>query len=175
MRVSRKFLIGCAVAGAAFVASSGQVLAAAPTFHDKIDETIPDVDLCGVTGTLHVTGSQVITLTDTSVKVRGQITDVFTTADGRSVVILAAGTFTSTSTQNGDIVTFTDSYKGLPEKISSRGKGGTVLRDAGVITFVTTINLVTGDITNDVVVKGPHPEADSDFTLFCTAVLTALG
>jgi hypothetical protein len=62
----------------------------------------------------------------------------------------------------------------LPEKISARGAGGTVLRDAGVISFITTINLVTGEVTNDVIVKGPHPEANSGFTLFCSAVTSVL-
>ena len=49
------------------------------------------------------------------------------------------------------------------------------MRDAGVISFITTINLVTEEITNDVIFKDPHPEADGDFTLFCAAVSAALG
>jgi hypothetical protein len=155
-------------------APARRALAARPTFHDKLNETIPDVELCGFVGTLQVTGSQVITLSDTRVKVTGEVTQILTTAAGKSVTIKNAGQFTSTFTTNGDTITFIDTYKGLPEKISARGKGGTGLRDAGVISFITTINLVTGDVTNDVIVKGPHPEADSDFTLFCTAVTAVL-
>jgi hypothetical protein len=130
--------------------------------------------VCGFVGALQVHGTQVTTLTDTLVKVTGQVTQVFTTADGKSVTISAAGAFTSRFAQSGNIVTFVDTYKGLPEKISSRGSGGVVLRDAGVIAFITTIDLATGDVTNDVIVKGPHPEAESDFTLFCDAVTVAL-
>jgi hypothetical protein len=163
------------VAFCAVVVLPDSALAARPAFHDKINETIPDVDICGFVGTLDVTGSQVITMSDTVIKVTGEVTQILTTAAGNSVVIKNAGQFTSTFTASGDTITFVDTYKGLPEKISAPGKGGTVLRDAGVISFITTINLVTGDITNDVVVKGPHPEADSGFTLFCTAVATALG
>src|SRR5262245_36284068 len=146
---------------------------AAPTFHDKIRETIPDVDICGFVGALKVSGSHVITLTDTRVKVTGQVTEVFTVG-ARTATIKNAGQFTSTFTESGDTVTFVDTYKGLPEKISARGSGGVTLRDAGVISFITTINLVTGEITSQVVVKGPHPEADSGFTLFCTALADAL-
>jgi hypothetical protein len=163
------------VAFCSVVALPGHASAARPTFHDKIKETIPDVDICGFVGTLRVTGTQVVTLTETTAKTTGQITQVLTTAEGKSVVIKEAGQIKSTFTQNGDVITFIDTFKGLPEKISARGKGGTVLRDAGVISFITTIDLVTGDITNDVVVKGPHPEADSDFTLFCDAISAVLG
>jgi hypothetical protein len=163
-----------AVAVGVMVALPGGAYAAAPTFHDKIKLTIPEVDICGFVGTLDVNGSQVITLSDTTVKVTGQVTQVLTTAAGKSVVIENTGQFSSTFAASGDTIKFVDTYKGLPEKISARGKGGTVLRDAGVISFITTINVVTGDVTTDVVVKGPHPEADSDFTLFCTAVADVL-
>jgi len=159
---------------AAAAAFPGTARAAAPLFHDKIDLTIPDVDICGFVGTLRVNGSQVIAVTDTRLKVTGQITNRFTTGEGNSVTISNAGQFTSTFTEAGDTLTFADTYKGLPEKISAHGSGGVELRDAGVISFITTINLVTGEITSEVVVKGPHPEADSDFTLFCDAVTAAL-
>ena len=162
------------VAIGAVIALPSSAAAARPTFHDKFSETIPGVDLCGFVGTLRVKGTQVITLSDTRVKVTGQVTHVFTTADGKTVTIKAAGQFTSTFTMNGDTITFIDTFKGLPEKISARGPGGTVLRDAGVISFITTINLVTGEVTNDVVVKGPHPEANSGFSLFCSAVTSVL-
>lgn len=176
LKWQRVRLVLTAVVGvAAFVGLSGPVSAAAPTFHDKFNETIPNVDICGATGTLHSKGSFVGTDTGTSFVVKGQATDVFTTADGRTAVIHTAGVTKSSFTQNGDIVTIVDSFIGLPEQISSRGSGGTVLRDAGVIVFITTIDLGTGDVTTEVVVKGPHPEAESDFTLFCDAFLTALG
>ncbi len=151
-------------------------LAAKPTFHDKIDVTFEDVDFCGVVGTLHVTGSQIITVDDDSFTATGQVTQVFTTADGRTAVLANAGTFRSTFTDNGDgTITFVDSFVGLPERIASRGSGGTELRDAGIISFITTIDLTTGEVTTQVVQRGPHPEADSDFSLFCTAFLAALG
>jgi hypothetical protein len=47
-------------------------LAAAPTLRDKIDETVEGIDFCGVLGTLHVTGVNIVTFDDDSVTVRGR-------------------------------------------------------------------------------------------------------
>ena len=168
-------MLAAMVGFAGFVAFTGSAAAAGPIFHDRFNETIPDVNLCGVDFTLHVSGSVVGWETESSFMTAGQVTQVFITDDGRSVTIQAAGPFVSTFTENGDTVTFVDTYIGMPEKIASRGARGTVLLDAGVISFITTFNVVTGEVTTDVAVHGPHPEADSDFTLFCTAVLEALG
>ena len=164
------------VALCALLALPGNALAAQPTFHDKFNVVEENVDICGVIGTVHAKGSQIITLTDTTFTATGQVTVVFTTSDGRTAVISNAGTVTNTFVDNGDgTITIIDSFVGLPEKISSRGAGGVVLRDAGVISFLTTIDLDTGDVTTEVVQHGPHPEADSDFTIFCDSFLDALG
>lgn len=53
--------------------------------------------------------------------------------------------------------------------------GPVLLRDAGVITFVDTFDLETFElISSDVIIKGPHPEAESDFALFCEVFTEAL-
>lgn len=46
----------------------------------------------------------------------------------------------------------------------------------GVISFVDTFDLQTFDVVSRqiVVEDGPHPEADSDFTVFCGAMTGAL-
>ena len=150
-------------------------VSAKPAFHDHFHEVIPDFDFCGVIGTLDLNVNQVITITDTTFKAAGSVTQVFTAADGRVAVVKSAGTYTNTFNDNGDgTIMVVDSYNGLPEKISSRGKGGVVLRDAGFISFITTVNENTGEVTTEVVQHGPHPEADSDFNLFCDAFLAAL-
>jgi len=77
---------------------------------------------------------------------------------GNAVTISNAGQITNTFTESGDTITFVDTFKGLPEKISSRGRGGIELRDAGVITFITTIDLGTGDVANDVIVRARTPK-----------------
>ena len=151
--------------------------AAKPSFHDSFHEVIPGVDICGVIGDLDVRVVQVGTFTDTGVVVTGQVTEVFTTADGRQATIHSAGRTTNSFVEDGNILTITESYKGLPEMISARGRGGVATRDAGIITIVTTVDLTTNEVlsTDVVLVHGPHPEADSDFTLFCTAFLQAIG
>jgi hypothetical protein len=71
-------------------------------------------------------------------------------------------------------ISFVTTYKGLPEKIQTSG-GPVLLRDAGVISFVDTFDLETGDfISSDVIIKGPHPEAESDFEAFCEVMTDAL-
>ena len=71
-------------------------------------------------------------------------------------------------------ITFTSTFKGLPEKIQT-ANGPVLLRDAGIITFMDTFDLDTGEfISSDVIIKGPHPEAESDFTLFCEVITEAL-
>lgn len=53
--------------------------------------------------------------------------------------------------------------------------GGVITRDAGRITFLVAFD------ENDVVVSeeffssGPHPQADSNFELFCQVIPEALG
>src|SRR4029434_10848730 len=72
-------------------------------------------------------------------------------------------------------ITFLTSFKGLPEQIQT-ANGPVLLRDAGIITFADPFDLQTGDFTPSeiVVTNGPHPEADSDFTLFCEVISEAL-
>ncbi len=71
-------------------------------------------------------------------------------------------------------ITFSTTYKGLPEKIQT-SRGAVLTRDAGVITFTDTFDLTTGDfLGSEVIIKGPHPEADSDFVLFCQVITAAL-
>jgi hypothetical protein len=153
----------------------GGALAAAPGFHDNIDDTFAD-NICGVSGTSHVTGVQLGTLGPTSFLVNGAINQTFTADDGRVAILHVAGRSYGTFTDNGDgTATTVNTYKGLPEQI--RGShGGVVSQDVGLITFVTTFDLTTGDvISSSVVEHGPHPEADSGFAIFCDAFLTALG
>ena len=72
-------------------------------------------------------------------------------------------------------ITFLSTFKGLPEKIQT-AQGPLLLRDAGIVTFADTFDLVTGEfISSEVIVqKGPHPDLDSDFELFCDVVTEAL-
>ena len=50
-----------------------------------------------------------------------------------------------------------------------------LLRDAGVAVFTEVFDLATGDlISTDISFKGPHPDLESDFALFCEVITGAL-
>jgi hypothetical protein len=95
---------------------------------------------------------------------------------GDTVIQLFAGPFWA-ETISGDpdglhIDEFT--AKGLPELFKTP-HGGVLTLDAGYIVFHVTFD---GDefISSEIVVNnGPHPQADSDFELFCEIMPEALG
>jgi hypothetical protein len=155
-------------------------LAASPVierFHDKGTETFPS-EICGFTGTSVIMFNNTVTFyADGSLKAAGSFSEVFTTDDGKSVRISSGGTFTDAGAiidEEAGTITFIGSYQGLPELIKGT-HGRTLVRDAGIIAFIDTFDLETFDlISSDVVQRGPHPEADSDFTLFCEAITAAL-
>lgn len=47
----------------------------------------------------------------------------------------------------------------------------------GIVTFKQVLDLDTGAELSfeTILIKGPHPEAESDFTIFCDAFVEALG
>lgn len=102
---------------------------------------------------------------------------VFTNpATGDSVTLSFAGQSTD-EIISGDpegLHTHLFTSKGLPEKIQTT-HGPVLTRDAGIIAFAAIFD---GDefISQEIVVnKGPHPEAESDFELFCEVTTEALG
>src|SRR5262249_23609965 len=144
----------------------------------------PD-NACGVDGSTHVTVSQIGWLTfdaDGNVvagKITGEVTAVFTANDGRSAPTHVAGPSSFSVTDNGDrTLTVVNTWKGLPEQVRGGG-GGVATFDAGLLTLVRTFDvsgpnpvLVSSEIVAE---RGPHPEADAGFAIFCNAFLAALG
>jgi hypothetical protein len=166
------------------LATAAGALGAKPEiFHSNFLDTEEDVDVCGITVDLVAKGvftdkaffdedgNFVRFMSTSSVKT------TLTAENGKSVIIQNAGLFTDVEPlvdEEAGTITFVTTFKGLPEKIRT-AHGPVLLRDAGVITFVDTFDLETGElISSDVIVKGPHPEADSDFTLFCEVITEAL-
>jgi hypothetical protein len=180
----RKLVLVLAAALALTLAGSGGAFAAAPIVneHDRFTDTFPD-NLCGIEGTstldivdnfkLYADG----TFRDTS-----RLRQVFTADEsGKSIVISAAGQATGLAEpiENPDgTITFTNTVKGLAEKLSIAG-GPTLLRDAGVVTVTTTLRPL-GDDEFELVSQtfsgehGPHPDLESDFELFCEVLVPAL-
>jgi hypothetical protein len=169
---------------AAFAILPAGALGARPEiFHASFFDTEEDVDVCGVIVDIVAEGvftdkaffdkegNFVRFMSTASAKV------TFTADNGKSVIVQNAGQFTDVEplvNEEAGTITFFTTFKGLPEKIQT-AHGPVLLRDAGLITFVDTFDLDTGEfISSDLIIKGPHPEADSDFTLFCEVVSAAL-
>ena len=104
-------------------------------------------------------------------------TTTFTAANGKSIVVKFANQFTETESvdEEAGTITFVSRIRGLPEQIRTPG-GGVITRDAGIITVANTFDLETEEFISFEIldVKGPHPQADSDFELFCEVFTEAL-
>jgi hypothetical protein len=162
----------------------GSALAAPPERnHQRVTEEVENVDVCGVNVDIvskvmftdlvffDKEGNFLRFMSPTS----GRVT--FTTDDGRQVVQHFANLFIEEEVvdEQAGTLTLLFTFKGLPNQLKS-AHGGVVLRDVGIITFALTLDLETGEELSfeTILIKGPHPEAESDFTLFCDAFLEAL-
>jgi hypothetical protein len=148
-------------------------------FHDHFTDSFSD-ETCGipVDVDLMVTDNFVL-YADESFKDTSSIKATVTNPlNGKSVVISSAGLVSGPAPivdEEAGTITFFTSFKGLPEKIQT-ANGPVLLRDAGFVTFADTFDLETGEfISEEITVNnGPHPELDSDFTLFCDVISEAL-
>jgi hypothetical protein len=155
-------------------------LAAKPIaqFHDHFTESFSD-EICGIPVDVDIVVTDNFFLyADESFKDTSSFEATFTNPENRnSVVVSSAGQVTGQAIVDEDAgtITFLTSFTGLPEKIQT-AEGSVLLRDAGIITFADTFDLEAGEfISSEITVnKGPHPEADSDFTLFCEVISEAL-
>jgi hypothetical protein len=154
-------------------------LAAQPVerFHDNFRDTFSD-EVCGIPiDGVAVGVDNFFVFADDSFRDTSSIMTTFTNPEnGKSVLVSNAGQVTGTAIvdEEAGTITFVTTFKGLPEKIQT-AQGPVLLRDAGVITFIDTFDLETEElISSDVVIKGPHPEAESDFEAFCEVVTGAL-
>jgi len=165
----------------ALVVFPAPALAAKPIaqFHDHFTDSFSD-EICGIPVDVDlVVTDNFFVYADDTFKDTSSVKQTFTNpANGKSVVLSVAGQITGPPPvvdEEAGTITFLTSYKGLPEKIQT-AHGAVLLRDAGIITFADTFDLETGEfISSETIVnKGPHPEADSDFTLFCEVISGAL-
>jgi hypothetical protein len=146
-------------------------------FHDQFTDSF-STDLCGIeVDAVIVVSDNFFLYEDGSFKDASSFRATYTNPDnGKSVLLSSAGIVIGTAIidEGAGTISFTTSYMGLPEKIQS-ARGRVLLRDAGMITFTDTFDLETGDfLGTEVTISGPHPEAESDFTLFCDTVVPEL-
>jgi hypothetical protein len=162
-------------------APAGAAVGAKPIvqFHDHFTESFSD-EICGIPVDVDivVTDNFFVYESDSFKDTASFRATNTNPANGKSVIISSAGQTSGPPPivdEEAGTITFLTSFKGLPEKIQT-ANGPVLLRDAGIITFADTFDLETGDfISSEIVInKGPHPEADSDFTLFCEVISEAL-
>jgi hypothetical protein len=175
-----RWLVYVAAAVAALtVAAAGS--AAKPTMqsHENFTDTFDD-EICGIAGTSEVRGVDNFTLyADNTFKDNFELQQTFTAAgSGKSIVFHVAQHVTGNDEpiDNGDgTLTFVNTFKGLPEQIKLPN-GRVLSRDAGSVTFTLLIDAATDELISQTVSseKGPHPDLDSDFEIFCNVVAPAL-
>ena len=164
----------------ALVVFPAPALAAQPIeqFHDHFTDSFSD-EICGIPVDVDVVVTDNFFLyADGTFKDTSSFKQTFTNPEnGQSVVLSSAGQVTGPPPvvdEEAGTITFLVSYQGLPEKIQT-AQGPVLLRDAGLITFADTFDLETGEfISSETIIKGPHPEAESDFALFCEVITGAL-
>lgn len=98
------------------------------------------------------------------------------TGEETTVIRRFANRFTDTviAGVEGGAHTHAFSSIGLPELFMVKG-GGVITRDAGRITFIVAFDERGNETLVDLISAGPHPQADSDFELFCQVIPEALG
>jgi hypothetical protein len=162
----------------ASVASTASGARLIDRFHGTFSETFVD-NICGIDGTSVVSGMDNIQVfADGTFKDQFRLNQVFTSAaTGKSVLLFAANQFVGAGPiDNGDgTITFTSTYKGLPEMIKLPN-GRVLSRDAGFVTFNDTFDATTGEFLGETISpeNGPHPDLDSGFALFCDVIVPAL-
>ena len=179
----RKLALVLAGALALTIGASGSAFAAAPisNVHTSFTDTFPD-ELCGIQGTSTVNVVDNLKLyADGTFLDTARARQVFTAENGKSVVIFAAGQTSGLADpiENADgTITFINTFKGLPEKLSIPG-GPTLSRDAGVVTLAQTFRELPNDELEFISQTfsgehGPHPDLESGFELFCDVLTPAL-
>lgn len=179
----RALLVASLVALA--IVPAGALGAKPERFHERIAEFFEGENVCGSTFDVSVSGvfTDLAFFDQEGNFVRfmslASVRATFSDEDGPAVVIQNAGMFQEVEPvvdEEAGTITFTFTFTGLPEKIQT-AQGPLRLRDAGIATFEDTFDLATGELISSeaTVVKGPHPELESDFTLFCEAFLEAAG
>jgi len=169
--------VAAAVASLA-VAAIGSAARPEMQSHENFSDSFDD-EFCGIAGASLVRGVDNLSVySDNTFSDRFELVQTFTAANGKSIRLHAAQQVTGNwePTDNGDgTVTFVNTFKGLPEQIKL-ANGRMLSRDAGVVTFTDVLDATTEELISQTVSgeKGPHPDLDSDFELFCDVVVPAL-
>lgn len=159
-------------------------------FHTRVRDTFTDGHFCGsLSVRYHATGVDNFTIYTRANGLPARILDSYqikqtitNTVTHKTIYGHVAGHTSSLGHENPNgTTTFIDSINGVPEWWRS-ASGQTLTKDRGRIVFRTVFDFNDPANEDDDVfisqnvlsVSGPHPEAESGFTLFCKAVVPAL-
>jgi hypothetical protein len=162
---------------------TAQLALGARPVHERftVDEVFTE-ELCGIEVTTHVViKGNFLGFDDRSVDI-SRVDITWTNAEGDWLQNFIAGPVWFEERLDGDILTLVDRHAGVHERLRSSA-GITAAFDRGLIEFRTVIDLNDLEDEEDdvflssetVIQAGPHPEADSDFALFCEVVEDVLG
>jgi hypothetical protein len=150
---------------------------AAERIHERISGSEAVDDFCGSGKTIDVEfqGVQTVWLGDDFEKLTVQIQYRLTNPlNGNSVREHGAGQALVKFIEDEDGgLTVIGSNRGMVEHIKL-ANGGLLTRDVGLLRFVDHFDADGNYLGSDVEVRGPHPELDSDFTLYCEVMAEAL-
>jgi hypothetical protein len=165
-----------AVVGAPGALAAGQQ-------HERFRDVFTEVDedFCETGQTINVAGNVLVnewhTPHQSDFRTTAVGTVTFTNPATDDVVINRFASRASDVFVSGDpegIHVVESTVSGLPELLKTP-HGGVLLRDAGYVVIRNTFDgerLIDQEILVD---RGPHPDLESDFELFCQTVLPALG
>ena len=166
---------------AAFTLATATAAAAQPEqYHDRFTDSHSDV-ACGIAVDVEAVGTDnFFFYGDSGFKGTGAFQVTATNPlNGKSIMYSSAGQFRDTTApvidEQAGTITFFPTLKGLQGKWQTAGET-VLLRDAGIIAFADTFDLETAEpISHEItLVKGPHPEAESDFVRTCEVITAAL-
>jgi hypothetical protein len=179
----RRAAIPAIVLPALLLLSPQAALGARPIEHvvQKVDDTFAE-ELCGIAVTTHVEVNENVLVYEGSFTDLSRVRVTWTNADGDWLQLFAAGRASIQFEEENGILTITEWHSGVQERLRSSA-GITAAFDRGRIGFAIVIDLNDPEDPEDdelvsfeiLFVAGPHPEADSDFSLFCDVVTEVLG
>src|SRR6478735_208712 len=175
-------LTGLITLVAAWAAAAPAAAARPQVVHTKVNVTLTHIDQCGFTVNSVIRGTNTFKVTfdksgNPSFQSEAHIVSTLTNvANGKVVHVDSAGrdAFSDAGVVNPDgTITFTDTLTGRDLRIYT-SHSNVLLRDAGFLAIVDTVDSQGHLLSEQVIEHGPHQFA-GDFTAMCDAIASAIG
>jgi hypothetical protein len=174
-------LTGLMTLVAGLVAAAPAGAATPQVVHTKVNVSLPGIDVCGFTVNSVIQGTDTTkTFFDKSGNVAIQdeshvVSTLTNVKNGKVVHVASAGrdAFTPEGVVNPNgTITFTDTLTGMLRIYTSHSS--TLVKDAGFLSMVHTVDSQGNLLSEQVTEHGPHPFA-GDQTVMCDAIAAAIG